>query len=253
MDREELIGQYKALPILVRVGIAFLLPVLILGLLYWGDIDKADSEKTAALEGKKAAENKFNEAKNKKKQVPKLLEQKQTVDEQLKKARLKLPESIDIADALQKTATIGKETEIDLTSFVPADEQKKGNVYFYIEQPIALEFRGSYSKVASFLDRLSHLTNMVQIRRVEMKGEIENGKRGSSTLPQDTQSYFFAKEQRSKTRVATKVNLVMFRSLNSSEGSDFTPPEEPAAEKAPEEQAPKSVKNEQRGGNGDDD
>ncbi len=66
------------------------------------------------------------------------------------------------------------ESGLEIRAFDPGQKVNRG---FYAEVPIALEFYGSYHELATFFDRLSRLSRIVNITQLDMKLESNSGDR----------------------------------------------------------------------------
>jgi type IV pilus assembly protein PilO len=224
METEELKERYKVLPLWARLGIAALVGALPALYIYYeeGDVLAADLE--TVIQDEESARIKFEKAREKKTNVPKLEEQLAFTEEQLVKAKKKLPDSYRIEDVLQRAATIGKEVGVRFVSFDPGDEKRGTGDYRYMEMPIATEIDGTFNQIAAFMDRVVHLESSVFVRNIAM-APVDEAAEGA--VPKDATgldenalpTFEEAQRARRDLRVKGKFDLVIFRGMTEAEAT----------------------------------
>ena len=232
METEELKERYKILPMWARLSVAALIGVLPAIYVYYDEGDGLQAELEQVTGEEEVARLKFEKAREKKTNVPKLEEKLAFTEEQLVKAKKKLPDNYRIEDVLQKAATIAKEVGVRFVSFDPGDEKRGLGDYKYMEMPIATEIEGRFNQIAAFIDRVVHLEASVFVRNVALEpAEGEDGLRkkgqGNEAAIDAAPSFEEAQRSRSELRVQGKVELVIFRGMSEAEavGADMTLPE----------------------------
>ncbi len=97
------------------------------------------------------------------------------LNEQLKEALTKLPNTEEIDKYLLTINTLAKTTDIDVLQIQPQAEQNKG---FYAEIPVSINVTGRYQDIATFLDKLTHLQRIVNVSalNLKIKGQSSTGK-----------------------------------------------------------------------------
>lgn len=231
MDLEELKERYKLLPLWVRFLIAGAIGLLPGAYVYYdeGDALQSQLDEVAGLEA--TARDKFESSRQQKANLPKLEEELAFTEEQLIKAKKKLPDSYRIEDVLQKAATIAKEVGVKLIAFDPGDEIPHNDTYRYVEMPIKTELQGRFSQIAAFFDRIVHLENSIFVRKIEMaKYRIEATPEAGAGQPQKTE-FQIARENRQNLRLKATFDLVIFRGMTEAEASMPAPGEEGQEEK----------------------
>jgi type IV pilus assembly protein PilO len=78
-----------------------------------------------------------------------------------------LPDEKDAADLLYRMQTLATQSNLTIKSFKPGATVTK---QLHAEWPIALELEGTYHNLASFFDRVSKFTRIVNISAVDVKG-----------------------------------------------------------------------------------
>jgi type IV pilus assembly protein PilO len=105
-----------------------------------------------------------------------LEEQRVVIEEQLAKARAKLPDTFNVDQFLRKATMIGQESGVELRTFDPEEERCGNSVVNHKELPINFELLGKFSQIASFMDRLVHLDMSVTIDKVKLlPASVEKG------------------------------------------------------------------------------
>ncbi|MCL4478147.1 MAG: type 4a pilus biogenesis protein PilO [Deltaproteobacteria bacterium] len=97
------------------------------------------------------------------------------LNEQLKEALTKLPNTEEIDKYLLTINTLAKTTDINVLQIQPQAEQNKG---FYAEIPVSINVTGRYQDIATFLDKLTHLQRIVNVSalNLKIKGQSSIGK-----------------------------------------------------------------------------
>jgi Tfp pilus assembly protein PilO len=227
MSVEELKERYKLLPVWGRLAIAFVIGFLPGIYLYFDEGDALAQKLVESQTTVQTSRGKFEDARKKKSNLPQLEEQMAYTEDQLAKAKLKLPDHIIIEDILQKTAMIAKQTGVQLTVFNPAADISHTVPYQYIEAPIATEVVGHFSQIASFFDQMIHLDGTIFMRRIELTRQDASDKAraggdgGAGVIgegdPRKKSAYEKAQDARQNLMVHAKFDIVVFRSLSEQE------------------------------------
>jgi type IV pilus assembly protein PilO len=102
-----------------------------------------------------------------------------------------LPEKEDIPSLLAGVSQSGQDSGLEFVLFQPNPEVVKD---FYAEIPVSINVTGEYHDVASFFDRVSRLSRIVDIKDIEMTPVSENktarksSQSGSQTVAANTLS-----------------------------------------------------------------
>lgn len=94
-------------------------------------------------------------------------------EEKLRLASVLLPQQKDIPTLLTNISSLGTNAGLDFLSFTPKGERPKE---FYMEVPVAIQVKGPYHNVGSFLYQVSKLDRIVSAFNLRMGGaSMENG------------------------------------------------------------------------------
>jgi len=88
------------------------------------------------------------------------------LDAALKQAVAELPDTKEIPDLLSNVSSIGRESGLDVVQFRQRPEQP---IDFYAEVPVEVLVRGTFQQIATFFDRVSRLTRIVNVSGIGMK------------------------------------------------------------------------------------
>ncbi len=212
MELEDLRDKYKILPMWSRVLIAVVIGILPGVYIY---LDEGQILEDGLIEAESqldAARVSFEAARKKKQELPKLEAELIFTEEQLAKAKQKLPDAYKIEEILHDAASIAKKTGVKLKNFKPGIEQVRQEAYPYVELPIATEIEGSFNQVASFLDMVVHLEGSIFVRQLELN-RLTAKDRETRTEPGAVQTYEEAKAARQGVRVASRFDIVVYRGV----------------------------------------
>ena len=240
MDLEEIKERYKILPMWVRITLAILIGCTPAAFTFWEDGERLAEEVASAETIRDVARTKFERARAKKAELPKLEEKLLFTQGELERAKAQLPDYYLIEEILQKVATVARETKVELTSFTPQAEVGGGGDYRYMTMPVALNVDGLYRDVALFLDRVAQFDKPIFLKEINLtsKTEAMEANNGNQVAPVGTRRH---KEQiREAMRVAANLKLSVYRAMTDEEsalqfGAGGT---EPNAQKRQPGQAP---------------
>ena len=208
MEISELVDNYRAYSRKKRILIAcFLLSLPEVwrgysdGELLWEELSVQEQD-LASIEKEKDVANK------KKDELPSLVAKVDHTQILLEDARKKLPDSFQMDKVLSVTAKEAKKSGIKIRNFDPLQQSATGTIYKYAKLPISLNFKGAFTSVANFLDRLVHLEMLVKITNLRMSLADANN-------------------------LEAVANMVVFRSLTDKERISLESKEEKRAEVSP--------------------
>lgn len=102
--------------------------------------------------------------------------EKANVELQLKAASLLLPKMKEIPSLLTNISEQGTSSGLEFNSFVPKAERKEK---FYAIIPVAIQVKGSYHNIGSFLDKISKLNRIVSVNNINL---IKSGRSAGAML-----------------------------------------------------------------------
>ncbi len=177
MDKEKLLAAFDtfldtkvaALSPKVRLAIYAAVFVLLSGVFaYFVFLPKNDTIK--GLEQQKAdLENKLAEVKATAANLPQHRAEMAETEEKLRLASVLLPQRKDIPSLLTSISSLGTNAGLEFLSFTPRSEREMD---FYMEVPVAIQVRGPYHNVGSFLYQVSRLDRIVSAYDLRMSGPV---------------------------------------------------------------------------------
>jgi type IV pilus assembly protein PilO len=111
-------------------------------------------------------EKKLSAAKNTAKNLPKIKEEMNNAESQLKVVMKALPETKEIPTLLESISLSGQEAGLEFVLFQPGNER---NQSFYAEIPVSIQISGKYHNVAVFFDKVARLPRIVNVQDISMK------------------------------------------------------------------------------------
>lgn len=136
-------------------------------------------EQIARLEGDlQSAKTKLARLKNVEKNLRAFRKKFKATELRFKKALQLLPDRKEIPTLLSSISNLGAESGLEFILFQPQKEQPRN---FYAEIPLRLEVTGPYHNVATFFDKVSRLSRIVNIGDVRMT-EMTAAKTQSDTV-----------------------------------------------------------------------
>lgn len=208
MDFDDLRQRYKILPVWIRVLCACTPALLFAGYLYLDKVDALSAQLDETRASESAERKRFEDARTKKGEIPKLEEQLQFIEGELSRAKDYLPDAFQVDDILNKTADLAREHGVTIRQFKPLGSKSAGDAYKYQEQDIQLITFGEFPRTARFFDALLHLDKIIHVRRFHVVARANSDDEVAANAVK-------AEEQddpRSSFVVAT-ADLVIFRSM----------------------------------------
>jgi len=114
----------------------------------------------------KELEKKLSADKKIAKNLPKLQEEMNNAESQLKVVMKALPETKEIPTLLESISLSGQDAGLEFVLFQPGNEQDKS---FYAEIPVSIQVSGKYHNIAVFFDKVARLPRIVNIQDINMK------------------------------------------------------------------------------------
>ncbi len=94
-------------------------------------------------------------------------------------AKKALPQSKEIPTLLATISASGQESGLDFLLFKPLAEKRKN---FYAEIPVSIKVNGSYHNVATFYDKVSELSRLVNVDNINIQTPKSGEKLTTSCL-----------------------------------------------------------------------
>ena len=113
----------------------------------------------------KSAQTKLARLKNVEKNLRAFRKKFKATEQEFKQALKLLPDKEEIPTLLSSISNLGAQSGLEFILFQPQKEQARN---FYAEIPLKLEVTGPYHNVATFFDKVSRLSRIVNIGNVDM-------------------------------------------------------------------------------------
>mgnify|MGYP001561355988 FL=1 len=130
----------------------------------------------------------LNESKAIAADLPRFKAEVARLNDELKKALLELPDKREIPSLLTNISKLGIESGLEFIRFKPMSEIPSG---FYAKVPVEISLKGTYHEVATFFDKVSKLSRIVNITNISMSGAKEEGGKIILTTPCLATTYRF--------------------------------------------------------------
>ena len=104
--------------------------------------------------------------KNTAKNLPKVKDEMEKAESQLKTVMKALPETEEIPTLLESISLSAQEAGLEFVLFQPGSER---NQSFYAEIPVSMQISGKYHNVGVFFDKVARLPRIVNIQDISMK------------------------------------------------------------------------------------
>ena len=159
-DAQQILQKLDHLPAVARYGLLASVALAVVGL-YLLFFFGSDQAKLRVLETKRAkVEQSIQAAKAVASNLDSFKRKREELQEQLKTALEKLPESSDLPALLTNITGLGKKSGLEIQTFKQGKKIDRG---FYSEQQIELEFSGAYHDIGLFFDRIASLSRIVNL------------------------------------------------------------------------------------------
>jgi type IV pilus assembly protein PilO len=171
-DAQQLLQKLDRLPAVGRYGLLAGVALTVVGLyllLFFG----GDQTALRALQTKRATvEQSIQSAKAVANNLESFKKKREELQEQLKAALEKLPESSDLPALLTNITGLGKKSGLEIQTFKQGRKIDRG---FYSEQQIQLEFSGPYHDIGLFFDRVASLSRIVNLSDLTFSVDSDAG------------------------------------------------------------------------------
>lgn len=174
LDPNQILQQIERLPFGARLGLLAGVFVLVIGMYWMGIYDGQRQTLEAQRTQLTKLQSEIAESRAVASNLNSFREQREILRKEFEGALQRLPNDTELPGLLTDISGLGKKSGLEIRVFDPG---KKVNRGFYAEVPIALEFYGSYHELATFFDRLSRLSRIVNITQLDMKLESKSGDR----------------------------------------------------------------------------
>jgi type IV pilus assembly protein PilO len=145
---------------------------ILFGLGYWQLIMPMDDQITGQNSRLQELQNKIQEGRTAKAQLPKFREEVRQLELELDKLLRILPARRNTPDLLRRIRSLAEQGDFTLKSFTPGSLSDKD---FYSEWPIDIHVEGTYHNLALFFDRISRFSRIINIEDLKIMGNEAKG------------------------------------------------------------------------------
>jgi type IV pilus assembly protein PilO len=160
--------KLNKLPWYGQVGLFVVLGIGLIGGFYWfyavpAQVEMASREQKLAtlrvtIAKGSATANQLNQFR----------EQVAELEGRLESLKAVLPEQKDVADLLRRIETLARQSNLAIQGFKPAPSVTK---QLHAEWPIALQLDGTYHNLATFFDRVSKFSRIINVSNITIRGK----------------------------------------------------------------------------------
>jgi type IV pilus assembly protein PilO len=201
LDAQQLMQKFDRLPTVGRYGILAGVTLAVVALylmLFFGGDQKA----LHALQVKRAkVEQDIQAAKAVANNLESFKKKREELQEQLKAALEKLPETSDLPALLTNITGLGKKSGLEIQTFKQGKKIDRG---FYSEQQIQLEFSGAYHDIGLFFDRVASLSRIVNLSDLTFTVDGETGETPILKVKGTAATFYFNDSSKGAEPSATK-------------------------------------------------
>jgi type IV pilus assembly protein PilO len=156
------------LPWYGQVGLFVVLGIALIGGFYWfyaapAQVEMASREEKLA--GLRVSIAKGSSTAN---QLNQFRQQVAELEGRLESLKAVLPEQKDVADLLRRIETLARQSNLAIQGFKPAPSVTK---QLHAEWPIALQLDGTYHNLATFFDRVSKFSRIINVSNIVIRGK----------------------------------------------------------------------------------
>ncbi|MEA2693469.1 MAG: type pilus assembly protein PilO [Acidobacteriota bacterium] len=145
---------------------------ILFGLGYWQLIMPMDDQIAGQNTKLQELQNKIQEGRTAKAQLPKFREEVRQLELELDKLLRILPARRNTPDLLRRIRSLAEQGDFTLKSFTPGSLSDKD---FYSEWPIDIHVEGTYHNLALFFDRISHFSRIINVEDLKIDASEAKG------------------------------------------------------------------------------
>ena len=166
VDVRKILEKLERLPGAARFGVLGGIAAVIVGI-YWFTLFSGERQQLKTLQTQLTGiEAEIVEAKAVAANLNAFKEKQEELRAELKEALTQLPNASELPVLLTDINSLGKKSGLEIEKFKPDAEIGHG---FYMEVPIQLAMNGAYHDFGIFFDRISRLSRIVNVNKLEMK------------------------------------------------------------------------------------
>ena len=169
------------------------------GLGYWQLIMPMDDQIAGQVSKLQELQNKIQEGRTAKAQLPKFREEVRQLELELDKLLRILPARRNTPDLLRRIRSLAEQGDFTLKSFTPGALSDKD---FYSEWPIEVQVEGTYHNLALFFDRISRFSRIINVE--DLKINASTDQKGPHTISSSFKAKTFVYKEAEPAKPDTK-------------------------------------------------
>ena len=128
--------------------------------------------------------------------LPEFRKEVSTLEVQLDRLRLVLPEQRDVADLLNRVNSMATQSNLRVLGFIP---QATTNKTLHTEWPIGLKLEGSYHDLGMFLERISKYPRVINVGNMKVSARESQSARATVTIDVTATTFVLAEQPKPAT------------------------------------------------------
>lgn len=160
--------KYAKIPLSLRWLVIALIPLIIFVVLYFLVYDPKVKELEQKKNQSKELEKKYIENAAIRDNLPKFQEEVNILNQQLERAVRLLPNEANVHNLYKQLFVEAEKADIDLLSFKPGSLSRRD---FYSELRLDVRLRGTYHKIAEFIDRIGKLDRIINVSNINFTSQ----------------------------------------------------------------------------------
>lgn len=160
---DQFFDKYSKIPMSLRWIIIAAIPIVIFAVLYFLVYDPKVEKLNKKEQESKKLEAEYIENAAVRDNLPKFQEEVNILNQQLERAVTLLPNEANVHNLYKQLFVEAEKANIDLLSFKPGNLGRKD---FYSELKLEVRLKGSYHRIAEFIDRVGKLDRIVNVSNI---------------------------------------------------------------------------------------
>ncbi|MEZ4819660.1 MAG: type 4a pilus biogenesis protein PilO [Bdellovibrionota bacterium] len=160
---DQFFDKYSKIPMSLRWLIIVAIPIVIFVTLYFLIYDPKVKKLEKKVQESKGLEVKYIENAAIRDNLPKFQEEVNILNQQLERAVTLLPNEANVHNLYKQLFVEAEKANIELLSFKPGSLARKD---FYSELKLDVRLRGSYHRIAEFIDRIGKLDRIINVSNI---------------------------------------------------------------------------------------
>ena len=179
-------------PWYVGLGVGLGVGALLFAVCYWRVLQPMRDDYDSAVSQLSALQNKIQEGRAAKQELPKFREEVRQLELELDKLLRILPARRNTPDLMRHIRSLAEQGDFTLRAFTPGVLSDKE---FYSEWPINVDLDGSYHNLALFFDKISRFSRIINIENLDIKAlpPVKSAKAGADAGQHTITAKFTAK------------------------------------------------------------